>query len=88
MEDKKWYVLQVKIGTEKKVGRSLTKAGFEPYVPVEKEIRTWSDRKKRIEVAIFTGYVFIHLSEKDRNLIYVDKNIKGYVKIPVLSLPK
>lgn len=81
MEDKKWHVLQVKIGTEKKVGRSLEKANFEICVPTEKEVRIWSDRKKRIEVAIFRGYVFIHLSEKQRHLIYVDKNIKGYVKI-------
>lgn len=81
MEGKEWYVLRVKGGSEKKVGKILTHAGFEVCVPTQKEIHQWSDRKKGVEVAIFSRYVFICLSDKERGKIFIDKNIFGYLRI-------
>lgn len=80
-EQKVWYVLRVKTGTEKKVGKLLSELGIEVCVPTQKEIHQWSDRKKRVEVAIFRSYVFICIYGKDKHKLYISKNILGYLKM-------
>ena len=81
MEGKFWYVLQVKFGSEKRVGKNLEKAGFEVCVPTQQEIHQWSDRKKRVEVGIFCGYVFICIASHEKNKVFIEKNIFCYVKL-------
>jgi transcription antitermination factor NusG len=33
-------------------------------------MRQWSDRKKKVEVPLFNSYVFVQLSESERNLVF------------------
>ena len=35
--------------------------GFSSYLPTIKETHTWSDRRKKVEVPLFPGYVFVRL---------------------------
>lgn len=44
----------------------LRQRGFEEFCPSYKTQREWSDRKKIIEVPLFTGYVFCRLNVNDR----------------------
>lgn len=39
--------------------------GIESYVPVTKQMRQWSDRKKMIEAPLIPGYVFVKLRHQD-----------------------
>jgi transcription antitermination factor NusG len=32
--------------------------------------RKWTDRIKKVEVPLFNSYVFVHLNEKDRSLVF------------------
>ena len=65
---KRWYALYVNVRHEKKVMMKLLERGIEAYVPLIKQIKQWSDRKKMIELPLFTGYVFVNiaLSEMDK----------------------
>jgi transcription antitermination factor NusG len=65
-----WHVLIVKSRTEKKVGKRLADLGFEVCVPVQRQVRQWSDRKKLTEMVLFNGYVFIAMDEKRRGEVY------------------
>lgn len=62
----KWLVVYTKPRWEKKVAHLLTKKGIENYCPLRMEQRQWSDRKKTIQVPLFTSYVFVRIP---RNLI-------------------
>lgn len=65
-DQKKWYVLQTKPRNEKLVLRQIEQKEIEIFVPFVEKIRMWSDRKKKIQVPLFSGYVFIHGNEEER----------------------
>ena len=65
-----WFVLYTKPKSEKRVATSLEQANFEVYCPTIKEVRKWSDRKKKVEVPLFKSYIFIRLKERDRAKVF------------------
>lgn len=58
-----WYVLHTKPKHEKKVAESLTRQGYEHYLPLKKIVRQWSDRRKKVQEPLFKSYVFIRVNE-------------------------
>ncbi len=76
-EKKVWRVIYVKARHEKCVCLDLTERGIESYLPLRKEIRQWSDRKKWIETPLFSCYVFARTLQSEFQSIYT---IDGFVK--------
>jgi transcription termination/antitermination protein NusG len=66
-EGKKWFVFYTKARHEKKVRELLTKAGYEVFLPLQKVMRQWSDRKKKVEVPLFNSYIFVNAFEHQLN---------------------
>ena len=58
--EKEWFVFYTKSRWEKKIEGYLRDFGFEPYLPLQKVLRQWSDRKKKVEVPLFNSYIFVH----------------------------
>lgn len=58
-----WFVLYTKGRHEKKVYESLQEGGFTAYLPLRKELKQWSDRKKWVEQPLFTSYVFVYIND-------------------------
>ena len=54
-----WYALRTKSRHEKLVRDRLEKQGIEPLLPTVKRLSQWKDRKKEIEVPLFSGYCFV-----------------------------
>jgi transcription antitermination factor NusG len=63
MSAEKWYVFYTKSRHEKKVRDLLQRRGFEVFLPLQKVLRQWSDRKKRVEVPLFNSYIFVWVQE-------------------------
>ncbi len=76
MSDKKWLVFYTKSRSEKAAHASLLKFGFESYLPLQKVLRQWSDRKKKVEVPLFNSYLFVY---------DIEANIPEILKTPGLS---
>lgn len=57
--EKKWLVFYTKSRHEKSVKEHLEKKGVEVFLPMQKTIRQWSDRKKKVEVVLFNSYIFV-----------------------------
>ncbi|WP_291962575.1 UpxY family transcription antiterminator [Maribacter sp.] len=74
---KNWYVLYVKPKNEKKVAQRLSVLQVEVYCPMIKEVKQWSDRKKTIEAPLFKSYVFINISEGERQRVF---DVPGVVR--------
>lgn len=53
-----------------KAAAKLEELGLETYCPVLKTKRKWSDRWKWVEQPLFSSYVFVHLSEKERSRVF------------------
>lgn len=66
MSSKKWFVIHTRPKNEKKVYEQINGKGIEAYLPLIETIRYWSDRKKKLMVPLFPGYVFVHGEESER----------------------
>jgi transcription antitermination factor NusG len=60
---KKWLVFYTKSRQEKKVRDILLRSGYEVFLPMQKVLRQWSDRKKWVEAPLFNSYIFVSTSE-------------------------
>jgi transcription antitermination factor NusG len=77
MEELKWYVMYTASRSEKKVADRLKERGVEVYLPIIEELRQWSDRKKKVQRALFNGYVFV---KTRRNQLWECLQVPGAVK--------
>jgi transcription antitermination factor NusG len=62
MENECWYALQTKARHEKVVQERLQGRGVETFLPMVTEIHHWSDRKKKVELPLFSCYLFARLA--------------------------
>jgi transcription antitermination factor NusG len=76
-KNKKWYLLYTKPRYEKKVDAELQLLGFETYLPLNRTLKQWSDRKKWVSDPLFKSYLFINTSI---SYYYDILNVNGIVK--------
>ncbi len=57
----KWYALYTKPRSEKKVLERLNEQGVEAYLPLQKKLRQWKDRKKWVEEPLISSYIFVKI---------------------------
>ena len=57
-EPQSWYGLQTRPRHEKIVAQRLEERGVTTFLPVVTEVHRWSDRKKTVEMPLFSCYVF------------------------------
>ncbi len=58
-----WYVIYTAPRAEKKVYQRFLEDEIECYFPTYVTVRQWSDRKKNVEVPLFSSYIFVKISE-------------------------
>ena len=75
---KNWYAIYVRSRHEKYVYSELQQKGIESSLPLVTQTRQWSDRKKKVEVPLFRGYVFVNIDiSKDKmNVLQTDGVVK------------
>jgi len=64
--DKNWYVMQTKPRNEIKVFNNIEYRGIEAFLPLVEKVKIWSDRKKKVNEPLFSGYLFVHANEYER----------------------
>ena len=79
-KQKKWFVFYTKSRQEKKVFESLTKHGFTPFLPTQKLIKQWSDRKKTVIVPLFNSYIFVLVEESRINEVLKNPGVAWSIK--------
>jgi len=63
-----WFAIYTKSRMEKKVADRLTEQQIEVYCPTQTVLRQWSDRKKKVTVAVFPSYVFVKFKNDEERL--------------------
>ena len=74
----KWFALYTKSRVEKKINEELTKKGIINYLPLEKKLKQWSDRKKWVEEPFIRSYIFVQIKENELQLAL---NTPGVVNV-------
>lgn len=85
-EGKTWYAIYVKSRAEKKVAIELEAEDIYYYLPLEKRLRQWSDRKKWVEEPLFRSYIFVHIESKDYFRALVRNTVK-YITFEGKAVP-
>jgi transcription antitermination factor NusG len=76
-EDKKWLVLKTRPNAEKKVAERLVLKELEVYLPLYTTVKQWSDRKKKVRKPLISSTVFVHVEEKERELLWNVVGVSG-----------
>lgn len=78
--NKQWVAVYTKPRHEKTVEAELIKKGFEVYLPMLKERRKWSDRKKWVEFPMFKSYLFVKTEIKNSLFVLQTVGVVTIVK--------
>lgn len=66
-----WFAVQTKARHEKRVAAELTEKGVAVFLPLSTEVHQWSDRKRKVELPLFTTYVFVRIGENRNHRVNV-----------------
>jgi transcription antitermination factor NusG len=61
-----WCVAYTSANHEKRVTEQLVQRSVEHFLPTYESVRHWKDRRKKLQLPLFPGYVFVCLSLCDR----------------------
>jgi len=61
-----WYAACTSANHEKRVAQQLAWRSVEHFLPVYESVRPWKDRRVRLQLPLFPGYVFVRLALRDR----------------------
>ena len=64
--EERWYAAQTYANHEKRVLEQLSQRSVEAYLPLYASVRRWKDRRVRLDLPLFPGYVFVRLALRDR----------------------
>ncbi len=64
-----WYAAYTYPRHEKSVFEQLVQKAVECYLPLYEETHRWTDRKVRIQLPLFPGYVFVHIPWCERKKV-------------------
>jgi transcription antitermination factor NusG len=62
----RWYAAYTRANHERRVADQLDEHGVQNYLPQYESVRNWKDRKVRLQLPLFPGYVFVHLGLPSR----------------------
>src|SRR5438552_1239529 len=85
----RWYAAYTRANHEKRVSEQLNVRRVEHFLPLYSSVRRWKDRKVRLELPLFPGYIFVHLPLRDRLQVLQVTGIAclvGFDRIPA-ALP-
>jgi transcription antitermination factor NusG len=61
-----WYVAYTNANHERSVSKQLERRSVEHFLPLYESARRWKDRRVRLQMPLFPGYVFVKLALLNR----------------------
>lgn len=65
-EQEQWYAVYVCANHEKRVADQFAGRNLEHFLPKYESMRRWKDRKVRLQMPLFPGYLFVHMASQER----------------------
>ncbi len=75
----RWYAVRTRSRHEKLVRDRLVALGIEHLLPTVHRLRQWKDRKKEVEVPLFSGYCFARFGWPDRLAVQTVSGVVGII---------
>ena len=84
---RQWLVAYVQSCLEKKTAERLKAMGVEYYLPIQSEIRQWSDRRKKVDRLVIPMMIFVHVTPQERPLPLSLQAVSRYMVLRGESTP-
>lgn len=75
-----WHAVYVKSRAEKKAQAELQFKEIETFLPLQRKLRQWSDRKKWVEMPLIPGYLFVKVSRREYDQALQSNYVVSYVR--------
>ncbi len=89
LDQTRWYAVRTRSRHEKLVARQLESQGIQSFLPIVTKISNWSDRRKEVEMPLFSGYAFVRLdhSSSDRMRVLQTQGVVNFVGVQGAGIP-
>lgn len=84
---KRWLVAFVRVCHEKKTSERLTKMGIENFLPIQREVHQWSDRRKVVDRVILPMMIFVYVDRHEQKKVLTLSAISRYMVLRGESTP-
>jgi transcriptional antiterminator RfaH len=74
-----WYPVYTHARAEKKAQEALINKGILTYLPLHRQLKQWSDRKKWVEEPFIKSYVFVNIAEHEQAEVLMTKGISRFL---------
>jgi transcription antitermination factor NusG len=75
----KWYPVYTNPRAEKKAYEALLTKGIDVYLPLHRQLKQWSDRKKWVEEPFIKSYLFVNITEHEQAEVLMTKGISRFL---------
>lgn len=82
-----WFGLRVRSRAEQMTASVLEGKGYQPFLPVYRVSRRWTDRLKQVDMPLFPGYVFCRFDPQHRLPILVTPGVVEVVGVGRVPAP-
>ena len=76
---RKWYPVCTMPRAEKKAYQALINKGLQVYLPLHRQQKQWSDRKKWVEEPLIKSYLFVNINEHEKTEVLMTKGISRFI---------
>jgi transcription antitermination factor NusG len=64
--ERRWYAAYTCANHEKSVAKQLEARSVEPFLPVYEKLSRWKDRRVKVQLPLFSGYVFVRMRLEEK----------------------
>ena len=75
----KWYPVYTHPRAEKKACQALINKGVETYLPLHRQLKQWSDRKKWVEEPFIKSYLFVHINQHQQTEVLMTQGVSRFI---------
>jgi transcription antitermination factor NusG len=65
-QEARWYAAYTSANHEKRVAEQLMQRSVEHFLPLYSSVRKWKDRRRKLDLPLYPGYVFVQMALRDR----------------------
>jgi transcription antitermination factor NusG len=84
-----WFAIQTKARHEKRVAAELEEKGVVAFLPLSTEVHQWSDRRRQVQLPLFSNYLFVRIGQ-DRSArvnVLQTSGVFGFVGLRGIGVP-
>ena len=85
-----WYPVYTNPRAEKKAAELLEQQGIEVYLPLQRQLKQWSDRKKWVEEPLIKSYIFVNITVRQQMDVLTTRGISRFIYFSgkIASMPQ